>query len=114
MFPVPPPRTYIAVVPSAPVVTPGRPWVQRIGSPSPIGDTTPRIPSRPVCKRPRLMSIRREAVLTAAGSVSVHAGSCARKGKADSANISNRTEHILKELFIAALSIYTNLFHLLE
>ena len=45
LFPAFPPRTYIEVVPSAPVVTPGIPCAHRIGSPSPIGDTTARTPS---------------------------------------------------------------------
>ena len=70
LLPEPPPLTYIAVVPSAPVVTPGRLCAQRIGSPSPMGETTLRIPASPVSKRPRLTISPLVSVLTAAWRVS--------------------------------------------
>jgi hypothetical protein len=71
---------------AAPVVTPGRPCAQRIGSPSPSGDTTPWMPSRPVFKRPRLTPMRRVSVFTAAFKVSRQATGWAARGKTQNRN----------------------------
>ena len=92
LLPMFPPRTYTAEPPSAPVVTPGSLWAHRIGSPSPRGETTARIPARSVPSSPMRLETRLSPVLIAAFKVSVTSCACATAG--------NRSRNVIIVFFI--------------